>query len=102
MGYELFWKLTPKRLEPFVQAFKQKNQFEAEAFRERTNFAAWLQGIYFAHAIAANFSNNAKYFDQPISFKEDEKGNETEVKATKFEAWSIGFNSNFKEKKEPV
>lgn len=90
VDYELFWQLTPRKLEPFVEAYKQKTELETETFREKTNFAAWLQGIYFARAIAANFSKNTKYFDEPISLQAQDDGGV--AKAVKFEAWAMEFN----------
>lgn len=91
VSYDVFWKLTPRKLEPFIEAFKQKSEFEANSFRERTNFAAWLQGIYFAHAIAANFSQNARYFDEPINLNGKEN---SELQVAKFESWAINYNKN--------
>ena len=92
MDYDTFWKLTPRKLEPFIEAFKQKTEFEVNSFYERTNFAAWLGGLYFAHAIAANFSQNARYFDEPISLKGETN---EEAQIARFEAWAIGVNRKF-------
>ena len=56
VDYQTFWSLTPKKLTPFVEAFKQKREHATEEFRAKANFAAWLQGVYIARAIAVNFS----------------------------------------------
>ena len=63
--------------------------------RERTNFAAWLQGIYFARAIAANFSKNITYFERPIDLDGKEERDQQNV--NRFGAWAISFNRRFEE-----
>lgn len=77
-----------------MQAHKQKNESELQIFREKTNFTAWLQGIYFARAIAANFSKNTKYFDEPLNLQG--QNDDAASDAARFEAWAIAFNRNIK------
>lgn len=100
VDYETFWSLTPKKLIPFVEAFKKKQEYAAQEFRAKANFSAWLQGVYIARAIAVNFSKNASYFDQPIvltdSAEEREQG---KVDAVKFECWAKAFNQQFQNKR---
>lgn len=91
VGYELFWKLNPKKLKPFMVAFKQKKDEEIATI----NYTTWLQGRYNADAINCNFSKNGKYPDKPIDLsgkKETPKN-----KATRFSAWADAFNQQFKE-----
>ncbi|MFA0815833.1 MAG: hypothetical protein ACC608_08570 [Anaerofustis sp.] len=40
VSYDLFWTLNPKTLEPFIEAFKQKQI----AKRDEINLSAWLTG----------------------------------------------------------
>ncbi|MDR0287863.1 MAG: hypothetical protein LBI03_09220 [Clostridiales bacterium] len=96
----MFWQLSPSKLEPFAQAYRKKYELETEDFREKTNFAAWLQGIYFTRAIAVNFNKNAQYFNEPINLlgQDDNAEKELAAKATKFEAWAAAFNRGFSKK----
>ena len=80
-----------------MEAFRLRQKYEAEAFQERSNFTAWLNGIYISHAISACFAKNAKYPDRPIDLTGKE--NRTEQDAVKFEAWAHSFNKEFNEKK---
>ena len=94
--YETFWNLTPKKIEPFIEAFRQKQIYEAEAFKEQTNFTAWLNGIYISHAISACYSKNAVYPEIPLDLSG--KSNNDEQDAIKFEAWALAFNAERKKK----
>ncbi len=100
VDYQVFWDLTPKKLTPFVEAFKQRQEHTAQEYREKANFSAWLQGIYIARAIAVNFSKNTSYFDQPIALAQqsadEEKG---KADAIKFACWAKAFNQQFQNKK---
>lgn len=94
VNYNVFWQLTPRKLEPFIAAYRQKNEFEIESFREKANYTAWLQGLYVARAIAVNLSKNTQYFNEPIDFQlKDNDSSIIAAKAAKFEAWAINFNS---------
>ena len=72
--YELFWKLNPKKLEPFAK----KHELETKARRERDNLMAWMIGIYHQEALAAGFGKSHKYPDKPHDFFEKPK-NELEL-----------------------
>ena len=63
--YDLFWHLTPKKLESFEKAYKLKRQIEDEN--------NWCLGIYFCRSLSVALDNafngkNAKsrYFERPI------------------------------------
>lgn len=100
VDYQTFWNLTPKKLTPFVEAFKEKQAHAAEEFRARANFSAWLQGIYIARAIGVNFSKNMSYFDQPIPLSDPERREKAEnADAIKFACWAQAFNQQFRNKK---
>lgn len=97
VDYQTFWTLTPKKLAPFVEAFKQKKEYAAQEFREKANFSAWLQGVYIARAIAVNFSKNTSYFDQPIALsKSEDETQSVNEDAVEFECWAKTFNQQFK------
>ncbi|MCI8611915.1 MAG: hypothetical protein HFE66_08380 [Clostridiales bacterium] len=101
MDYQTFWDLTPKKLAPFVEAFKQRQEHAAQEYRAKANFSAWLQGIYIARAIAVNFSKNTSYFDQPIVLTQQpaEEGDKGKADAIKFACWAKAFNQQFQNKK---
>ena len=67
--YDLFWKLNPKKLEPFTKAHKLK----VEVRHERDNLLAWLIGYYHTEALGAGFAKNHKYPDKPIELRKEEK-----------------------------
>ena len=92
--YKTFWGLTPKSLQPFIEAFRLKQEFETG----QANFTAWLNGIYVTHAIAANFGKNATYPDKPFELgggSDETAGNKD---AALFEAWALSFNREFEGK----
>ena len=60
--YELFWKLNPKKLEPFIKAA----EMEQRAQQARLNLTAWVNGVYVQHAVASCFAKNAKYPSKPL------------------------------------
>lgn len=73
--YDVFWHLTPKKLNAFYKAFKTKQQIQDEQM--------WLQGQYFYiaayaathNAIAEAFGKKgkAKYIEKPILQEVEEK-----------------------------
>ena len=93
IDYNTFWQLNPKKLEPFIEAFKTKQKQE----QEQINIAAWLNGLYIQQAIAACFSKGVKYPEKPFSLDKDES-KEIDVKeaAVRFEAIAIMFNQQFR------
>lgn len=100
VDYDRFWHLTPKRLQPFIEAYKRQREHEADAFRAKANFSAWLQGIYFAKAISVCFSKNDRYYDRPVDLNasSDDTDDENNIDRIKFELWANEFNKNFREK----
>lgn len=83
VDYQLFWTLTPRKLEPFIKAAKLRIDEKYKAI----NYSAWLSGMYVRSAIASAFNKNAKYPEQP--FGEEKKVNP----ADKFRAWATAFNT---------
>lgn len=41
-------------------------------FKHKANMSSWINGIYFANAIASVMSKKAKYPEKPIDFWEEE------------------------------
>jgi hypothetical protein len=87
--YETFWNLSPKRLEPFVEAHKKKF--------EQSNQLAWINGLYVAHAIGSCFSKSNKYPSKPIDFSKNSNIEELS-NAEKFKMVAMQFNRGFKKK----
>lgn len=65
VNYDLFWKLNPKSLKPFVKAF--------ELSLEHEDTVAWQLGSYIRMAIASCLDKNAKYPKHPIMDKSEPK-----------------------------
>ncbi|PJJ27837.1 hypothetical protein [Lacrimispora celerecrescens] len=80
--YDLFWRLNPRKLLPFVEAYRRKQQQRSDEM--------WLMGQYVASALDATVCNampfikrkwRGKYFEEPIRVTpktEEEKRSESE------------------------
>lgn len=90
ISYELFWTLNPKKLQPFFEAEKIKQE---QKYKD-INYTAWLNGMYVASAISACFSKNTKYPEKPYEAKREE---ENWTHAERFGAWAIAFNNAHKD-----
>lgn len=94
--YELFWKLNPKKLEPFEKAM----ELEQKAAQARINLTAWLNGVYVQHAVASCFSKGAKYPQKPLDIFGTEKKATPEQEVAMFESFmhmhnaQMDFNKN--------
>ncbi len=94
VSYELFWTLNPKTLEPFIEAFKQRQI----AKRDEINLSAWLNGAYVANAISACFGKNGQYPSEPITLnntKEESEEKTVNAEVLKFGAFAVLFNEKF-------
>lgn len=74
VDYDLFWKLNPKSLQPFFEAYKEKQEDELD----KLNFQGWLNGVYIQRAIGSALSKKNKYFSEPINIKGGQKLNPQE------------------------
>ena len=88
MSYKEFWYGDPNLIKVYKETFNIK--------RTQMNQQLWLQGIYFAHAIACNFDTKGrnKYPDKPLDIfpkTEAEKQREQEENRRKL----IEYFSNF-------
>lgn len=90
ISYDLFWTLNPRKLEPFYEAEKIKQE---ENYKQ-INYTAWLNGIYVAEAISTCFTKNKKYPESPHEAKKEE---ENWTHAERFGAWATAFNNAHKD-----
>lgn len=65
----LFWRLNPRRMKPFLKAFEDRKREE----RDSMNAHAYLIGRYVCDAIATCFAKNHKYPDKPIDMRTPEE-----------------------------
>jgi len=86
--YELFWKLNPKKLEPFQKAA----EMEQKAMQNRLNLTAWVNGVYIQHAVASCFSKSAKYPQKPLDIFGTEGKATPQQEAAMFERFMIAHN----------
>ena len=97
MGYELFWKLNPKRLQPFYQAYKKN----LEVYKKQTDLSAWLSGVYVKAAIIASTDKKYKYPEKPMLELQEEKEDDhkrAKACADMFAAQMAVFNQRRKQK----
>lgn len=91
VDYELFWKLNPKTLQPFIKAF--------ELEEERKDVWAWQQGLYIQVAVASNFNKEVKYPSTPFlklhKIMNDEEERQRRIKEN-FLIHMTRINSQFK------
>jgi len=94
-----FWDSTPKELEPYRKMDEMR--------QERKDYEMWMMGQYVLSAVQTAVSgvlagkkSKAKYVEQPImqTIKEEKKPN-PQADFTKFCAWAVVFNENFKPSK---
>lgn len=91
MPYELFWRLNPRKLEPFRKAYQIKN--------EQEDYLAWLQGSYIRIAVGSCLDGRkCKYPEQPLSRNSAEK---REIPGEEqFIIWADAFNRRFEKETE--
>lgn len=97
VDYVLFWSLNPKRLEPFIEAFKQKMKLR----QEEMNVQTWMTGMYVTHAIASCFGKNHQYPNSPISLGDIDAKEKSRNDALAFEALAITFNQQYTKEHTP-
>lgn len=87
--YDVFWRLNPKKLEPFQKAA----EMEQKAMQARLNLTAWVSGVYVQHAVASCFSKGARYPQKPLDIFGLEKKATPEQEAAMFEQYMIAHNA---------
>lgn len=74
VDYGLFWRLTPKKLEPFLKAYESKQKEQLEFI----NIAGWVNGMYAGYSLGAAFGENVQYPEKPVQiFRSEEEIQET-------------------------
>ena len=96
VDYELFWSLTPGKLDPFVKAYEntQKNSLE------KINYSAWLNGIYVTYSIAAVMGENVEYPEKPLELISAEESEKQRQKRNSelFSAYAARMNEAYKKR----
>ena len=87
--YEVFWKLNPKKLEPFQKAA----EMEQKAMQNRLNLTAWVTGVYIQHAVASCFSKGAKYPQKPLDIFGTEAKATPQQEVEMFERFMMAHNA---------
>lgn len=59
---------------------KLKNS--ADEWKIKTNFSAWLTGVYIQNAIASVFSKNCRYPQKPFEMTSAEENSEDKLKSS--------------------
>ena len=96
VDYALFWRLTPKKLEPFLKAYESRQKEQLEFI----NIAGWVNGMYAGCSLSAAFGENAQYPEKPVQIfqSEEDVQENTEREAEYFSAYAAMFNKQFEEK----
>jgi len=92
VDYDLFWRLNPKSLSPFIKAFTLS--------RERESYTSWEIGKYVQIAIASAFNTKTKYPEQPFGVKTANKPKPDELPMEEIKARFLNqmelMNTRFK------
>ena len=87
MSHNDFWYEEPYLLVSYAKSYELRLKDNAEEYKIKTNFNAWINGIYIQNAISSVFSKGSNYPSKPIELfknKEDEelsiKNSEEEIK----------------------
>ena len=96
VDYGLFWRLTPKKLEPFLKAYESRQKEQLEFI----NIAGWVNGMYAGYSLGAAFGENVQYPEKPVQiFRSEEDVEENnDWEAEYFSAYAAMFNKQFEEK----
>lgn len=65
-----FYHMTARDIQLCVEAYLDNLERESK----KTEYSAWLTGMYVSHAIGCNFSRNAKYPPNPLDEKRKKAG----------------------------
>lgn len=100
VSYDIFWRLNPRKLKPFIEVYSEKVQEEIRV----KDYDAWLQGLYIQKAVASVLNGGkAKYPQKPLGEEELLTPEEVEErKRIRFEAGLKIFNKKFQKQSEPL
>lgn len=73
LDLDLFWRLNPRRMEPFLRMYENKRTEELREKREFNNQLAYLTGRYVQAAIASCLSKGCEYPKQPYDLRSAEE-----------------------------
>ncbi|MDU6263707.1 MAG: hypothetical protein E6600_04300 [Anaerocolumna aminovalerica] len=85
---------------PFEKAYSENRKQEQHENLEYLNVGAWLNGLYVTRAIAACFSKNDKYPENPININSDKSEKSLDEHASNFMEYAVAFNLQRKKKLE--
>lgn len=85
-----FRDMTPKQLNIFKSVREEQIQEEYD----KINYTAWLNGVYFGHAIGSSIFPRNKYPNKP--FDNSKSVEDSENDAVKFAQWVQAFNRTLK------
>lgn len=71
MSINGFWYEDPYLLEVYSKAYELKLKDSAEQWKVKTNFKAWLYGVYIQNAVTSVLSKNARYPSKPFDISEN-------------------------------
>lgn len=75
-----FWYEEPYLLISYAKAHELKLKNSAEEYKIKTNFNAWISGIYIQNAIASVFSKGNPYPGKPIQLFDNKENTEPNIK----------------------
>lgn len=87
VDYDLFWRLNPKTLAPFIKAFSLRQKYD--------DTIAWQTGLYIRTAIASYFNKEVKYPTKPFSMTTQSGKSEQEIMKERLLARMELINSRF-------
>lgn len=77
-----FWYEEPYLLVSYLKAHEMKLKEEANEWKIKTNFKAWLEGLYIQNAIASVLSKNCRYPQKPFEMTDIEENPEDKLKSS--------------------
>lgn len=88
--YDIFWKMNPKILTIYQDAYIQNKEEEYKS----ADYRAWLEGAYILRSIQCALSpKKIKYYEKPFTAEEKSTLSDEE----KFLLWVEEFNRRFEE-----
>ena len=66
----------------YLRAHEMKLKEQANEWKIKTNFSAWLNGVYIQNAIASVFSKNCRYPQKPFEMTSTDENSEDKLKSS--------------------
>lgn len=80
LSHNDFWYEEPYLLISYAKSHELKLKDSAEEYKIKTNFNAWISGIYIQNAIASVFSKGSPYPSKPIQLFDNKENTEPNIK----------------------